>query len=126
MIGVGGYASGPAMLVAGLMNVPMLAFEPNVVPGIANRIVAPMVQAAAVHFAATRRYFRNAVVTGVPVRQEFLHVPSRSPNEPPTLLVFGGSQGAHAINLAVMRVIFQPGARGAGDSHHPPDGREGL
>ena len=71
MIGVGGYASGPAMIAASFMNVPMMAFEPNVIPGIANRLVAPMVRAAAVHFPATQRYFRNAVVTGVPVRREF-------------------------------------------------------
>ena len=60
MIGVGGYASGPAMLAAGMMGVPTLAFEPNVIPGVANRLVAPMVSAAAVHFAATCHYFRNA------------------------------------------------------------------
>lgn len=101
MIGVGGYASGPAMLAAGLMNVPMLAFEPNAIPGIANRLVAPMVRAAAVHFAATQRYFRNAVVTGVPVRREFFNPAVRAEDSRPTLLVFGGSQGAHAINIAV-------------------------
>ena len=83
MIGVGGYASGPAMLAAAMMNVPMMAFEPNVVPGIANRLVAPMVQAAAVHFAATQKYFRNAVVTGVPVRQEFFAIPAHRPDNPP-------------------------------------------
>lgn len=105
MIGVGGYASGPAMLAASLMSVPMLAFEPNVIPGIANRVVAPMVRAAAVHFAATQRYFRNAVVTGVPVRREFFQVPARLENTRPTLLVFGGSQGAHAINLAVIESL---------------------
>jgi UDP-N-acetylglucosamine--N-acetylmuramyl-(pentapeptide) pyrophosphoryl-undecaprenol N-acetylglucosamine transferase len=105
MIGVGGYASGPAMLAGGLMSLPMLAFEPNVIPGIANRLVAPMVSAAAVHFVATQRYFRDAVVTGVPVREEFFHLPARSPNDPPTLLVFGGSQGAHAINVAVMQAL---------------------
>jgi UDP-N-acetylglucosamine--N-acetylmuramyl-(pentapeptide) pyrophosphoryl-undecaprenol N-acetylglucosamine transferase len=101
MIGVGGYASGPAMLAASLMSVPMLAFEPNVFPGIVNRALAPMVRAAAVHFAATQRYFRNAVVTGVPVRRAFFEVPQRTQDGPPTLLVFGGSQGAHAINVAV-------------------------
>jgi UDP-N-acetylglucosamine--N-acetylmuramyl-(pentapeptide) pyrophosphoryl-undecaprenol N-acetylglucosamine transferase len=105
MIGVGGYASGPAMLAGGLMNLPMLAFEPNVIPGIANRLVAPMVRAAAVHFAATQRYFQNAVVTGVPVRREFYVVPSRPPDASPTLLVFGGSQGAHAINVAIMQAL---------------------
>ena len=107
MVGVGGYASGPAMLAASLMSVPMVAFEPNVVPGFANRMVAPMVGAAAVHFAATQRYFRNAVVTGVPVRREFFEVPARSSEGPPTLLVFGGSQGAHAINVAVIESLAQ-------------------
>jgi UDP-N-acetylglucosamine--N-acetylmuramyl-(pentapeptide) pyrophosphoryl-undecaprenol N-acetylglucosamine transferase len=105
MIGVGGYASGPAMLAASLMSVPMLAFEPNVIPGIANRLVAPMVSAAAVHFPATKRYFRNAVVTGVPVRREFFEIPPRSGDGTPTLLIFGGSQGAHAINVAVVQAL---------------------
>src|SRR5207237_20742 len=48
VIGVGGYASGPAMFAAALKSIPTLAFEPNVVPGFANRIVAPMVSEAAV------------------------------------------------------------------------------
>jgi UDP-N-acetylglucosamine--N-acetylmuramyl-(pentapeptide) pyrophosphoryl-undecaprenol N-acetylglucosamine transferase len=105
MIGVGGYASGPAMLTAAMMSVPTIAFEPNVVPGFANRMVAPMVSAAAVHFEATCHYFRNCHVTGVPVRQEFFHVPTRSKDARPTLLVFGGSQGAHAINQAVLDAL---------------------
>jgi len=102
MIGVGGYASGPAMLTAALMSIPTLAFEPNVVPGFANRILAPTIRAAAVHFAQTCHYFRNCQVTGVPVRRNFFSVPPRLPNSRPTLLVFGGSQGAHAINRAVL------------------------
>ena len=105
MIGVGGYASGPAMLAGALRRVPMMAFEPNVVPGIANRLVARWVKAAAVHFQATQRYFPNSVVTGVPVRREFFNVPPRSADTPLTLLVFGGSQGAHAINVAVMQAL---------------------
>ncbi len=107
MLGVGGYASGPAMLAASLMNVPMMAFEPNVVPGIANRVVAPMVRAAAVHFPATQKYFHHAVVTGVPVRRAFFHVPARSQEACPTLLVFGGSQGAHAVNVAVVESLVR-------------------
>ena len=109
IIGVGGYASGPAMLTAAMMSVPTVAFEPNVVPGFANRMVAPMVSAAAVHFEATCHYFRNCHVTGVPVRQEFFHVPARPPvrskDARPTLLVSGGSQGAHAINQAVLDAV---------------------
>jgi UDP-N-acetylglucosamine--N-acetylmuramyl-(pentapeptide) pyrophosphoryl-undecaprenol N-acetylglucosamine transferase len=83
----------------------MMAFEPNVIPGIANRLVAPMVRAAAVQFAATQRYFNDAVITGVPVRREFFQMPRRSPDDPPTLLVFGGSQGAHAINVAIIQAL---------------------
>lgn len=126
VIGVGGYASGPAMLAASLAGVPTLIFEPNVVPGFANRLVAPMASAAAVHFAQTCRYFRRCRVTGVPVRREFFTVPplTRESAAPPTLLVFGGSQGAQAINRAViaalpllqarlpgMRIIHQTGER---------------
>jgi UDP-N-acetylglucosamine--N-acetylmuramyl-(pentapeptide) pyrophosphoryl-undecaprenol N-acetylglucosamine transferase len=105
MIGVGGYASGPAMLVAALMNVPTVAFEPNVVPGFANRLLAPTIRAAAVHFEQTCHYFRNCYVTGVPVRREFFQIPPRPKDAPPTLLVFGGSQGAHAINQAVLAAL---------------------
>src|SRR5437773_11510498 len=85
VIGVGGYASGPAMLAAWLRRIPTLAFEPNVVPGFANRTVARLVSAAAVHFDETRRYFRNPRVTGVPVRPEFFRIPLHPSGAPPTL-----------------------------------------
>jgi len=104
VIGVGGYASGPAMLAAVVKHIPTLAFEPNVVPGFANRVVARFVSAAAVHFAETAKYFRHAEVTGVPVRQAFFDIaPKRGGT--PTVLVFGGSQGAHAINEAMIRCL---------------------
>ncbi|HYX67507.1 MAG TPA: undecaprenyldiphospho-muramoylpentapeptide beta-N-acetylglucosaminyltransferase [Terriglobales bacterium] len=98
VIGVGGYASGPAMLAAALSGAPTLAFEPNFVPGFANRVVAPMVSAAAVHFPETAGCFRGAVVTGVPVRRQFFDIPPRPAGALPTLLAFGGSQGATALN----------------------------
>src|SRR6202162_6120568 len=104
VIGVGGYASGPTMLAAVVKHIPTLAFEPNVVPGFANRVVARFVSAAAVHFEETAKYFRHAEVTGVPVRQAFFEIaPKRGGT--PTVLVFGGSQGAHAINDAMMRCL---------------------
>src|SRR5215813_1911133 len=106
VIGVGGYASGPAMAAAILGHIPTLAFEPNLVPGFANKMVGQRVSAAAVHFEQTRKYFRNARVVGVPVRLEFFNVGQAQPH-PPTLLVFGGSQGAHAINQAVTAAIPQ-------------------
>src|SRR5499433_1705 len=124
VVGVGGYASGPAMAAAILGRVPTLAFEPNLVPGFANKMVGRRVSAGAVHFEETKQYFRNAHVVGVPVRPEFFNVPAASPHHLPTLLVFGGSQGAHAINqaaidaipevqrqLPTLRVIHQTGER---------------
>jgi UDP-N-acetylglucosamine--N-acetylmuramyl-(pentapeptide) pyrophosphoryl-undecaprenol N-acetylglucosamine transferase len=107
VIGVGGYASGPAMLAAVVKHIPTLAFEPNVVPGFANRMVARFVSAAAVHFEETAKYFRHAEVTGVPVRQAFFEIAdfNRKRGGTPTLLVFGGSQGAHAINEAMIRCL---------------------
>jgi UDP-N-acetylglucosamine--N-acetylmuramyl-(pentapeptide) pyrophosphoryl-undecaprenol N-acetylglucosamine transferase len=106
VIGVGGYASGPAMFAATLINIPTLAFEPNVVPGFANRVIAPMVSAAAVHFEETCRYFAHCQVTGVPVREAFFSAHSAHRDlSRPTLLVFGGSQGAHAINQALVDAL---------------------
>jgi UDP-N-acetylglucosamine--N-acetylmuramyl-(pentapeptide) pyrophosphoryl-undecaprenol N-acetylglucosamine transferase len=112
VVGVGGYASGPTMLAAAMSDIPTIAFEPNVVPGFANKVVGMMVTAAAVQFDETCRHFRRCKVTGVPVRHEFFEVgfegaqkPAKTScglNCPATLLVFGGSQGAHAINQAVM------------------------
>jgi UDP-N-acetylglucosamine--N-acetylmuramyl-(pentapeptide) pyrophosphoryl-undecaprenol N-acetylglucosamine transferase len=100
VIGVGGYASGPAMVAAIRRGLPTLAFEPNVVPGFANRMIARWVSAAAVHFEETCQYFPNCKVTGVPVREAFFSIPQKAENTP-TLLVFGGSQGARAINQAI-------------------------
>ena len=104
VIGVGGYASGPAMLAAIMKRIPTLAFEPNAIPGFANRVVARFVSGAAVYFPQTADYFRNAKVTGVPVRQAFFEIPPKRGGTP-TLLVFGGSQGAHAINQAMIRCL---------------------
>jgi UDP-N-acetylglucosamine--N-acetylmuramyl-(pentapeptide) pyrophosphoryl-undecaprenol N-acetylglucosamine transferase len=121
VIGVGGYASGPMMLAAVMSDIPTIAFEPNVVPGFANKIVGVMASAAAVQFAETCKYFRRCTVTGVPVRQEFFQVrdgaaqgepkSSCGLNCPATLLVFGGSQGARAINEAVIGALPQLEAR---------------
>ena len=100
VIGVGGYAAGPATIAAVLLRIPVVLFEPNVVPGYANRAVARFAAKAAVHFAQTGRWFRSFEVTGVPVRPAFFALPARR-SQPPTLLVFGGSQGARALNRVV-------------------------
>ncbi len=101
VIGVGGYASGPGMAAAILTGRPTLAVEPNLVPGFTNRLVARWTKNAAVHFEQTGSYFPRYRVTGVPVRSAFFAIPPRPQNAPPSLLVFGGSQGARAINKAM-------------------------
>ena len=108
VIGVGGYASGPAMLAAQLLRIPTLAFEPNAVPGMANRLVGKRVAAAAVNFAPAAAYFRNAQVTGIPVRDEFFSLKPRSAQDTaqhPHLLVFGGSQGARVLNQTLPQIL---------------------
>jgi UDP-N-acetylglucosamine--N-acetylmuramyl-(pentapeptide) pyrophosphoryl-undecaprenol N-acetylglucosamine transferase len=104
VVGVGGYASGPAMMAAILKRIPTLAFEPNAVPGLANRIVGKRVRAAAVNFPPAADYFRNAVVTGIPVRAEFFALRARAADSAPRLLVFGGSQGARVFNETMPRI----------------------
>lgn len=106
VVGVGGYASGPAMMAAILLRIPTLAFEPNAAPGLANRLVGKRVSAAAVNFEETRRFFRNATVTGIPVRAAFFDLPPKplSPNK--RLLVFGGSQGARILNEIMPQILF--------------------
>ncbi len=97
VIGVGGYAAAPATMAAVLLRIPVVLFEPNVVPGFANRVVARFATSAAVHFAQTGRWFPRFEVTGVPVRPQFFALPARR-SRPPSLLLFGGSQGARALN----------------------------
>jgi UDP-N-acetylglucosamine--N-acetylmuramyl-(pentapeptide) pyrophosphoryl-undecaprenol N-acetylglucosamine transferase len=105
VVGVGGYASGPAMMAALLGSIPTLAFEPNAAPGLANRIVGKWVGGAAVNFPPAASHFRNAQVTGIPVRPEFFALPPRPLTAAPHLLVFGGSQGARALNDAMPKIV---------------------
>ena len=98
VVGVGGYASGPAMIAALLLGIPTLAYEPNAVPGMTNRVVGKRVSAAAVNFGQTAKYFRNAEVTGVPVRPEIFTLPERPAGAAPRLLVTAGSNGALVFN----------------------------
>jgi UDP-N-acetylglucosamine--N-acetylmuramyl-(pentapeptide) pyrophosphoryl-undecaprenol N-acetylglucosamine transferase len=102
VIGVGGYSSGAVVLVAALRNIPTLLLEQNAIPGFTNRRLAPFVSAAAVTYDTTASYFgRRGFVTGNPVRPEFFEPPPAA-DGPPGILIFGGSQGAHAINMAMV------------------------
>jgi UDP-N-acetylglucosamine--N-acetylmuramyl-(pentapeptide) pyrophosphoryl-undecaprenol N-acetylglucosamine transferase len=107
VIGVGGYSSGPVVALAALRGVPTLLMEQNAVPGLTNRLLARLVSAAAVTFEESVGTFGGkAFVTGNPVRPEFLreeaYAEHSSPPGAARVLVFGGSQGAHAINVAMV------------------------
>jgi len=107
VVGAGGYVSGPVVLTAALTKRPTLVMESNALPGWTNRVLARFVDKAAVSFEAALPFFRGkAVVTGNPVRREFFEIPKRErqPGEF-SVLVFGGSQGAHAINQAMVAAL---------------------
>ena len=121
VIGVGGYSSGPVVLVAALRGVPTMLLEQNAVPGLTNRLLARVVKAAAVTFDSTQAFFgTKAFVSGNPVRPEFFA--ASGPHQESVLddqtsvtqvLVFGGSQGAHAINVAMVEAASQLAAGGS-------------
>jgi UDP-N-acetylglucosamine--N-acetylmuramyl-(pentapeptide) pyrophosphoryl-undecaprenol N-acetylglucosamine transferase len=120
VIGVGGYASGPVLALAAMRGYPTLVLEQNALPGLTNRLLARLVRAAAVTFEETRRFFPGVgFVTGNPVRPEFIaagtgtRVPVETTASPTRVLVFGGSQGAHAINKAMVAAAPRLAASGA-------------
>lgn len=107
VIGAGGYVSGPVLLMAALMKLPTIVFESNALPGWTNRKLARFVDKAAVSFEASLPFFSGkGVVIGNPVRREFFEIPvrQRDPSQF-SILIFGGSQGAHAINEAMVAAL---------------------
>lgn len=117
VVSKGGYGSVPVMAAAWFYRIPILLHESDAVPGLANRLGSRLATAIALGFDSARpawpkRYQKKLFVTGVPVRRElehfttaeakaFFHIP------PPekVLLVIGGSQGAQAINEAVLKIL---------------------
>lgn len=107
VIGAGGYVSGPVLLTAALMRVPTLIMDSNALPGFTNRRLARFVDKAAVSFDEALSFFpRKGVVTGNPVRREFFEIPERvrDPRQF-SILIFGGSQGARAINEGMIAAL---------------------
>lgn len=99
---MGGYVAGPVVLAAVLRRLPLIAMEPNAVPGMANRKAARWTRRALVNFQETSRYFPpgRTEVTGVPVRSEFFSAPPVRSREVFSVLVTGGSQGSRTLNNA--------------------------
>lgn len=102
VVGAGGYVSGPVLLMAAIMGVPTLVMDSNALPGFTNRQLARFVDKAALTFAESVKFFgKKGIVTGNPVRHEFFDVPRKVRSEIFHVLIFGGSQGARAINNAM-------------------------
>jgi UDP-N-acetylglucosamine--N-acetylmuramyl-(pentapeptide) pyrophosphoryl-undecaprenol N-acetylglucosamine transferase len=103
VVGAGGYVSGPVLLVASWMKMPTLVMDSNALPGFTNRKLARFVDKAALTFPEALPFFgTKGVLTGNPVRREFFDLEPQGKSADLCILVFGGSQGARAINDAVV------------------------
>ncbi len=105
ILGVGGYASAPAVLAARALGIPTFLHEQNSVPGRVNRFASRFTREVLVTFPAAEEALRRAVPVGMPTREEFFGASreeglARLGVEPPVVLLFGGSGGALKINLA--------------------------
>jgi UDP-N-acetylglucosamine--N-acetylmuramyl-(pentapeptide) pyrophosphoryl-undecaprenol N-acetylglucosamine transferase len=109
ILGLGSYVSAPVMLAACAVGIPRLIHEQNVVPGLTNRLLGHIVNRVAVSFAESVPYFPQGktVLTGNPVRSSICQIRARrhTPNGRFHLLVFGGSQGAHGLNVAMLEAL---------------------
>ncbi len=111
VLGVGGYASAPVLLAARGLLLPRFIHEQNAIPGMTNKLLARVVQQAFISLEESRRFFpkETTLLTGNPLRKQILAqveghgAEPRTPNPEPAfhLLVFGGSLGAHSINMAM-------------------------
>jgi UDP-N-acetylglucosamine--N-acetylmuramyl-(pentapeptide) pyrophosphoryl-undecaprenol N-acetylglucosamine transferase len=106
VVGVGGYSSGPPVLLASLLGIPTLLQEQNALPGITNRLLSHFARRVATAFKESGQFFgKKAVFTGNPVRADFKLNPPKKDESRFTLLIFGGSQGAHPLNTAMVEAL---------------------
>jgi UDP-N-acetylglucosamine--N-acetylmuramyl-(pentapeptide) pyrophosphoryl-undecaprenol N-acetylglucosamine transferase len=112
VLGVGGYASGPTLLAAFFLGIKRAIQEQNVMPGMTNRILKWFSQRIFVSFEEAKEYFpdKKTVVTGNPIRKEFFASLKEGKGEMKkrdgfTLLIFGGSAGAHRINQSMIEAL---------------------
>jgi UDP-N-acetylglucosamine--N-acetylmuramyl-(pentapeptide) pyrophosphoryl-undecaprenol N-acetylglucosamine transferase len=115
-VGVGGYVSGPLVLVAAIRGIPTLIHEQNFFPGLTNRLLAPLVRKVALSFPESAQFFPwgrgKSTYTGNPIRREILEGKREEAGKrfevgcrPFTILIFGGSQGASRINGAALEAL---------------------
>ena len=107
ILGLGGYASGPLLLAAKLRGIRCAIMEQNLQPGFTNKMLARFVDKIFTSYRETASYLpgKKVLETGNPVRWQRL--PDAPKGEKFTLLIFGGSAGAHRINVAVLDALKQ-------------------
>ena len=108
VFGVGGYVTGPVLLAARLMGKATCIHEQNSVPGLTNRILGRYVDRIFLSIPGSERFFPadRTVMTGNPVRRDLIEAARQDKKKgPPTLLVLGGSQGAHRVNELVVGAV---------------------
>ena len=109
VVGVGGYASGPLVLSAWVLRIPILIHEQNCIPGMTNKWLGKIADKIAVSFKDSSAMFpkEKVEVTGNMIREEFCKPKEEFPqnNGPFRILVLGGSQGAHSINMAMVEAL---------------------
>lgn len=112
VLGVGGYASAPAVVAARTLGVPTFLHEQNSVPGRVNRFASRLTREVLVTFPAAGEHLANAVWVGMPTRREFFETSREEALgyldlEPPVVLIFGGSGGALKLNLAAAEAFSE-------------------
>lgn len=115
VIGTGGYSSGPVLFIASMIRIPTLIHEQNAFPGLTNRILSRFVDAVAISFKESEKYFKfknKLVYTGNPVRGEMVYADRQKArqklnlrNDGQLVVIFGGSLGAAKINNAVVEML---------------------
>ena len=110
VFGVGGYVTGPVLLAARILRIPIAIHEQNSVPGMANRMAGKIADEVFISLPCSPPFPpRKTRQTGNPLRQEILAAASQVKLTigKPTLLVLGGSQGAHRVNVLMMEAMEQ-------------------
>ncbi len=121
VIGVGGYAAGPIVLAAWLLRIPTAIVEPNSIPGLTNRLLGRVARRIFLAFEEAARHFdrSRAIVSGNPVRDDIVALAREErAGEGSTLLVLGGSQGARALNEAMIAAAPRLRVSGLRVVHH--------
>ncbi len=110
VVGVGGYVSGPVVFSAWMLRIPILIHEQNVIPGITNKWLGKIADKVAISFKQSKQFFppHKVVETGNMIREEFCQPRKKNEEKKPEkfcVLVLGGSQGAHSINMALVKAL---------------------